>query len=104
MARRSQSVQIRWRRQTPAFFKESAMSHTQSQSTVDRSFQVRYVSLFERGPALAFPCDGKGRVDLDSLTDRVRSNYLFARAMVGRDFALPRVCPPADESAARLFM
>ena len=56
------------------------------------SFEVRYVSLFTEGRALAFPCDERGRVDLDVLLDRARQNYLFARALVGRDYSLPRVC------------
>ena len=55
--------------------------------------EVRFGCLFREGSALAFPCDGGGRVDLDGLSDRARNNYLFARAMVGRDFALPVVRP-----------
>ena len=50
------------------------------------SFHVRYASLFAPGRALAFPCDAQGRVDMETLTDRARNNYLFARAMVGRDY------------------
>lgn len=56
------------------------------------SFEIRYLSLFARGRALAFPCDAQGRVDIDALTARACANYLFARAMVGRDYALPSVC------------
>ncbi len=63
-------------------------------------FQVRFASLYVPGRAMAFPCDDKGRVDLDALTDRARDNYLFARAMVGRDFSAPCVCPPVSTSAA----
>lgn len=63
-------------------------------------FQVRFASLYAPGRAMAFPCDDKGRVDLDALTDRARDNYLFARAMVGRDFSPPCVCPPAAMVAA----
>ena len=55
--------------------------------------EVRFGCLFREGSALAFPCDDRGRVDLDGLSDRARNNYLFARAMVGRDFALPVVRP-----------
>jgi hypothetical protein len=61
-------------------------------STANDSFEIRYPSLFARGRALAFPCDAKGRVDLDSLTARACANYLFARAMVGRDYGCPSVC------------
>jgi hypothetical protein len=55
-------------------------------------FEVAYVSLFQPGRSLAFPCDARGHVDIDALSDKARLNYLFARAMVGRDYSLPRVC------------
>ena len=55
-------------------------------------FEVRFASLCRQGRGCAFPCDRQGRVDLDALSERARNNYLFARAMVGRDNALPRVC------------
>jgi hypothetical protein len=58
----------------------------------DSLFAVRFDSLFVPGRALIFPCDECGRVDLDALPDRARNNYLFARAMVGKDFAAPSVC------------
>lgn len=57
-------------------------------------FEVRFMSLFRQGRGLAFPCDAQGHVDLDALSDRARNNYLFARAMVGRDNAAPRLCRP----------
>ena len=40
---------------------------------------------------MAFPSDEEGTVDLESLPQRARSNYLFARAMVGREFMYPAV-------------
>lgn len=55
------------------------------------SFEVRFDSLYVPGHALAFPCDGEGHVDLDALSERARNNYLFARAMVGRENSLPHV-------------
>jgi hypothetical protein len=30
-------------------------------------------------------------VDLDGMSERARNNYVFARAMVGRDLACPAV-------------
>ncbi|MDN3920660.1 hypothetical protein [Roseateles violae] len=57
------------------------------------AFSVRFESLFVPGRALVFPCDERGRVDLDRLPDRARNNYLFARAMVGKDYAAPSVMP-----------
>ncbi len=56
-------------------------------------FEVRYQSLFQEGRALCFPCDAKGQVDLCSLSDTAMENYLFARAMVGREYAAPLVEP-----------
>jgi hypothetical protein len=55
------------------------------------AFELRFCSLFDEGRALAFPCDAAGHVDLDALSERARHNYLFARTVVGRDFALPAV-------------
>lgn len=54
-------------------------------------FQLRFRSLFGHGPDFAFPCDAEGRVDLDHLSERALQNYLRARALVGRELALPTV-------------
>ncbi|MFO1330007.1 MAG: hypothetical protein U1F56_21855 [Rubrivivax sp.] len=53
--------------------------------------QLRFESLFQQGRALAFPCDERGEVELDGLSDRARRNYLYARAVVGREYATPTV-------------
>ena len=55
------------------------------------SFELRFRSLFQEGRALTFTCDADGRIDLDRLSDRARQSYLYARALVGRDFAQPEV-------------
>ena len=52
-------------------------------------YQIRFQSLFQAGRALSFPCDSHGEVDLNALTPHALDNYLFARAMVGREFATP---------------
>jgi len=54
-------------------------------------FQLRFQSLFDRGRGFAFPCDLQGHVDLDQLSEKARINYLYARAMVGRELAVPEV-------------
>ncbi len=54
-------------------------------------YELRFQSLFSEGRALAFPCDKAGHVDLDSLSDRAMENYLYARAVVGREYSLPAV-------------
>ncbi len=56
-------------------------------------FELRFPSLFNPGRGLAFPCDGEGHVDLDALSSRALGNYLFARAMVGREYDVPAVLP-----------
>jgi len=56
-------------------------------------FELRFESLFNPGRGLAFPCDRRGQVELDALSDRARSNYLYARAVVGREYATPAVVP-----------
>jgi hypothetical protein len=56
-------------------------------------YQIRFRSLFDAGRALAFPCDASGQVPLDELSDRARHNYLYARAVVGREFYCPEVLP-----------
>lgn len=57
------------------------------------AFELRFQSLFHEGRGLAFPCDAAGRVNLDTLSERARCNYFFARSVVGRDFAQPAVQP-----------
>lgn len=58
-----------------------------------RAFRLCFRSLFDNGRGYAFPCDGDGRVDLDGLSESARTNYLYARAMVGRELAAPAVEP-----------
>lgn len=55
------------------------------------SHELRFRSLFNEGRGLSFPCDRDGHVDLDALGATALGNYLFARAMVGREFASPTV-------------
>jgi hypothetical protein len=56
-------------------------------------FELRFQSLFNSGRGYSFPCDPKGLVDLNRLSDGARNNYLYARAMVGRELAVPAVRP-----------
>ena len=67
-------------------------SHAPSFAARSRGcFELRFRSLFQEGRALAFSCDADGSIDLDQLSDRARQSYLYARALVGRDFAQPEV-------------
>jgi hypothetical protein len=66
---------------------------SQATSTQAARYEIRFQSLFHEGRALAFPCDRDGHVDLDNANERLRNNYLFARAMLGREYAMPVVLP-----------
>jgi hypothetical protein len=55
------------------------------------TFELRFDSLFVEGRGLSFPCDAQGRVQIDALSERARDNYLYARAVVGREFRTPAV-------------
>jgi hypothetical protein len=57
------------------------------------AFELGFRSLFHDGRALAFDCDAQGQIDLDRLSEKARQRYLYARALVGRDFATPEVLP-----------
>jgi hypothetical protein len=58
-------------------------------------FRLCFRSLFDSGRGYAFPCDSHGCVDLNALSEQARNNYLYARAMVGRELSQPAV-EPAD--------
>jgi hypothetical protein len=65
-------------------------------SARNAGFELRFASLFNEGRGLVFPCDAKGRVDVDALPDRARSNFVRARTLVGREFAMPMLLPHAS--------
>ena len=60
-------------------------------AAVSASHELRFESLFHPGRGVSVPCDASGHVDMDHLTERLRNAYLGARAMVGREYACPRV-------------
>jgi len=64
-----------------------------SASTMDQGsgYELRFRSLFNPGRGYSFACDSSGRVDLDALSERARSNYLYARTVIGREFETPAV-------------
>ena len=53
--------------------------------------ELRFQSLFDDARGYAFPCDAGGHVDMDALNGKALQNYLFARAVVGRELFLPQV-------------
>jgi hypothetical protein len=60
------------------------------------SHVIKFRSLFNASKSLIFPCDSEGRVPLDDLSERARENYLYARAVVGREYAFPAVIALVD--------
>lgn len=61
-------------------------------STANASrYELRFTSLFNRGRGYAFPCDAEGSVEMGNLSDHGRSNYLYARVVVGNELAIPIV-------------
>lgn len=54
------------------------------------TFELLYRSL-SNDVSCAFPCDEHGVVTIDELSDLARTQYLGARALVGRRYAIPVV-------------
>jgi hypothetical protein len=55
------------------------------------SHELHFTSLYDAGRGFAVPCDEHGHVDLDSLSERHRTAYLGARAMIGREYLYPKL-------------
>ena len=62
------------------------------------AFELRFESLFQPGRAMVFPCDSEGHVDLGRCSANAQTSYLFARAMVGREYKWPRIAPAAERA------
>jgi len=56
-------------------------------------YELRFTSLSTKRCEYAFPCDKAGLVDIDALTDRSRTDYFYARTMVGKELSAPVVAP-----------
>jgi hypothetical protein len=69
----------------------TAQLFTSCESDRVSRLELRFASRVQDRRSLAFPCDPMGRVDLDALGDRDRNDYLFARALMHRDYAFPVV-------------
>lgn len=55
---------------------------------------LRFDPLARPGRAIVIPCDARGLVDLDRLSERLRTVYFGARALIGHDYARPVVEQP----------
>lgn len=62
-------------------------------SVTRQRYALRFQSLFNQGRAMVFPCDERGQVDLDALSERARENYFYARAVIGFEYTEPAVTP-----------
>lgn len=60
-------------------------------SPASNAYELRFNPLFADRRAFSFPCDATGQVDMDSLSERARNNYLYARAMMGLEVSWPDV-------------
>jgi hypothetical protein len=54
-------------------------------------YELHYARLLGVGRSFVFPCDAAGNVEVDSLSERARENYIFARSAVGVEMSLPTV-------------
>ena len=59
--------------------------------TASGGYELRFQPLSDNHRAFAFPCDAVGHVDMDSLSEPMFNNYLYARAMMGLELAWPQV-------------
>ena len=50
--------------------------------------ELRLLPRFGGQRCLVFPCNAAGHVEIDKLSERERIDYLFARALRGRDYSL----------------
>ena len=62
-----------------------------SPSRTEPAYELRFRSLQNPGRGFSFPCDSRGGVDIDALNATSRLNYLYARAVIGREFFFPAV-------------
>ena len=58
-------------------------------------YELIFQSLFHLGRSYAFSCDAAGTVDMDSLSEAAREDYLYARAVIGREYSIPAVIDSA---------
>ncbi len=53
-------------------------------------FMLSFQHIFSN-KRLDFPCDSKGAVFLETLPEKARNNYFFARATMGKEYLTPKV-------------
>ena len=60
-------------------------------SQASTGWELRFDALFTGRRGFAFPCTAEGHVNMNTLSERALNNYLYARAMVGRELTVPAV-------------
>jgi hypothetical protein len=70
-------------------------------------YELRFAGASNEKRGYAFPCDQTGRVDIDELTDLDRTNYFYARTVIGKELSAPTVVPVSrgqrlDDPSARV--
>jgi hypothetical protein len=83
----------RWRRRKmkSLALQENLMDTSTAAASSAPRFELRFQPLSHFGRGFAFPCDERGEVPLNDLSDRLRDNYLYARAVVGAELSWPVV-------------
>lgn len=64
-----------------------------SPGIAEAALELRFAPHVHGRRAMVFPCDERGQVDMNSLDERRRNDYLFARALMDRDYERPVVRP-----------
>ncbi len=75
------------------------MHSATDQSCRALGYELRFKPTSRSGSAYAFPCDARGSVDLDTLSETGRSHYFYARTLVGSEFYTPEVIATAASRA-----
>jgi hypothetical protein len=86
-----ESLQLAPQRAAPSLGADAKEPDMNASTTNLPKHQLRFRSLFDEGRGYAFPCDAEGHVDLDTLSERARTNYLYARVCIGRAYGWPTV-------------
>ena len=62
-------------------------------------YELRIQSFLDERDVLTFPCDASGYADMDAMDAATRNRYLYARALVGIEYAMARVAQPCADFA-----
>lgn len=57
------------------------------------AYALRFNDLHREGHGYSFPCDAKGNVDTEGMTETMYRNYARVLSRVGLDYATPQIIP-----------